>query len=59
MNPARTFASALVYWDFTGMWIAILTIMLGAVASGFAYKAAFGIEVDPEEQKEERASYYV
>lgn len=44
MNPARTVAAAIVYMDFTGMWITLLFIFMGAVFGAFAYKAAFNVE---------------
>ena len=44
MNPARTVAAAIVYADFTGMWITLLFIFLGAVFGAFTYKAAFNVE---------------
>lgn len=44
MNPARTVAAAIVFADFTGMWITLLFIFLGGVFGAFAYKAAFNVE---------------
>ena len=43
MNPARTVAAALVDWDFTGMWIALVFLHGGAIAAAFLYKSAFNI----------------
>jgi hypothetical protein len=54
MNPARTVAAALVFWDFTGMWIALVFLHGGAIAGAFMYKAAFSItrpEQSPSRQK--------
>lgn len=44
MNPARTVAAAIVYADFTGMWISLIFMFLGAVFGAFTYKAAFSVE---------------
>jgi aquaporin NIP len=44
MNPARTLAAAIVYADFTGMWITLLCIFLGAIFGAFAYKSAFNVQ---------------
>ncbi len=43
MNPARTVAAAVVYWDFTGMWISLIFLHFGAIAGAFVYKNAFNI----------------
>lgn len=44
MNPARTVAAAVVYADFTGMWVTLCFIFLGGAFGAFAYKAAFNVE---------------
>lgn len=44
MNPARSIASALVFGDFTGVWVALLSIFLGGAAGAIVFKQAHGIK---------------
>ena len=36
MNPARTVSAAIVFSDFTGMWISLIAIFSGAALGAFA-----------------------
>jgi MIP family channel proteins len=44
MNPARTLSAAIVFNDFTGMWVSLIAMFGGAVCGAFAYKATFNID---------------
>jgi len=44
MNPARSLAAALTFWDFTGAWVGMLAVMAGGACGAFAYKSLFRIE---------------
>jgi glycerol uptake facilitator-like aquaporin len=43
MNPARTLAAAVAFWDFTGMWISLVFLHGGAIVGAFVYKNSFSI----------------
>ena len=59
MNPARTIAAAIVYANFTGMWISIICVMIGGVAGAFCYKHLLRIEHNPANSRDFSASRYV
>jgi len=44
MNPARTVSAAVVFNDFTGMWVSLVAIFSGAALGAFAYKATFNVD---------------
>mmetsp|Transcript_680 Transcript_680/g.1111 ORF Transcript_680/g.1111 Transcript_680/m.1111 type:complete len:141 (-) Transcript_680:172-594(-) len=59
MNPARTVAAALVYWDFVGMWISIIFVYAGAMAGAFVYKLTFNVEAFEETEKGPTVQKYI
>ena len=44
MNPARTFGSALLAWDFPGLWIYFTAPLLGMLLAAEVYAARAGVQ---------------